>query len=159
VWAALADPTTWPQWWPAAREVRTVRHGDADGVGQVVSLQWADRRLGPCVVEVEALQVPQWQRLRAHLGGAFEAQGLWLLSADAGHTRLTWVWRVHAPTAWPRLLAPFMRLLAWPLLWHRHRRVMREFEAGLRAHLAHAGDAATQGGDTRPAGSSPGRPA
>lgn len=134
VWAALADPTHWPRWWPAVCEVRTLRQGNASGLGGVHHIGWGRHLPGRAVLEVEAMDAPQWQRMRAALPGPFDAQGLWLLRADGGHTDVTGVWRLHLDRPWQRGLL----LVLAPLLRHAHKRVMRHGEAGLRQHLAQA---------------------
>lgn len=131
VWAALTDPASWPRWWPYVREVRTLREGDAAGVGSVRRIDWATRLPYRIVIEVEAVESVRLQSLRARSRGQLDGEGLWLLRAEGGCTEVTYVWRVRLTRRWMRWLAP---LLAPAFRWN-HEAVMRAGEAGLRRHL------------------------
>ncbi len=131
VWAALADPSGWPLWWPYVRQVRTLREGDPDGVGAVRRIDWRTRLPYSVCIDVEGVEVLPPQHLRARARGQLEGEGLWLLRPSSGGTDVTYVWRVKLTRRWMRWLAP---LLA-PLLCWNHDGVMRAGEAGLRRHL------------------------
>lgn len=132
VWAALADPASWPRWWPHVRAVQTLREGDADGIGSLRRLHWATRLPYRIVIEVEAVEALRPQRLRGIARGQLDGEGLWLLRAVDGHTEVSYRWRVQVRQRWMRWLAP---LLAPVFRWN-HDGVMRAGEAGLRRHLA-----------------------
>ena len=134
VWAALADPVSWPRWWPCVRRVQTLHDGGADGVGSVRRIEWSTRLPYRIVIEVEAVESVRHQRLRGRSRGQLDGEGLWLLRAEAGCTDVTYVWRVRPTRRWMRWLAP---LLAPVFRWN-HDGVMRAGEAGLRRYLAHA---------------------
>lgn len=136
VWGALTDPLSWPQWWPGVRRVKALREGDAAGIGTVRRIEWASRLPYELVIEVEAVEALRHQRLRGRSRGALEGEGLWLLRAEAGHTDVTYVWRVQPTRRWMRWLAP---LLA-PLFRWSHESVMRAGEAGLRRYLGARAD-------------------
>lgn len=138
VWAALADPASWPRWWPYVREVRTLREGRADGVGSVRRIDWATRLPYRLVIEVEAVESVRLQRLRARSRGQLDGEGLWLLRAEDGCTDVTYVWRVRLVKRWMRWLAP---LLAPVFRWN-HAAVMSAGERGLRRHLSRPAPAA-----------------
>lgn len=131
VWAALADPAGWPQWWPFVREVQTLQPGAADGVGARRRIRWGTLLPYEIVIEVEALEAQRPQRLRGRSRGQLHGEGLWLLRPGPGCTDVTYVWRVTPAHAWMRWLAP---LLAPVFRWN-HRGVMRAGEAGLRRWL------------------------
>lgn len=145
VWAALADPAGWPRWWPCVRRVTLLRAGRADGVGAVRRIDWSTRLPYGIRIEVEGVEVRPMERLRARARGALEGEGLWLLRPGAGHTDVTYVWRVQLRQRWMRLLAP---LLAPVFRWN-HDAVMRAGEAGLRRHLGCAEPAPSQRRTTR----------
>ena len=132
VWAALADPPSWPRWWPCVREVRMLHEGRADGVGTVRRIDWSTRLPYRLVLELEGVEAVRHQRLRGRSRGRFGGEGLWLLRAEPGFTDVTCVWRVTLKRRWMRWLAP---LLAPVLRWN-HDGVMRAGEAGLRRHLS-----------------------
>lgn len=134
VWAALADPTSWPHWWPQVQQVRLLHEGGADGVGSVHRIDWATRLPYRIVIEVEACELVRHQRLRGRSSGQLNGEGLWLLRAEEGFTDVTYVWRVRLTRPWMRWLAP---LLAPAFRWN-HDAVMRAGESGLRRHLGHA---------------------
>lgn len=138
VWAALADPAGWPAWWPYVERVRTLREGDANGVGSVRRIDWSTRLPYRIVIDVEAVESVRHQRLRGRSRGQLDGEGLWLLRAGEGFTDVTYVWRVELARPWMRWLAPVLA----PLFRWNHDGVMRAGEAGLERHLTgdHAGN-------------------
>jgi carbon monoxide dehydrogenase subunit G len=142
VWAALSDPEGWPRWWSCVRTVRTLRAGDASGVGSIRRIEWSTRLPYELVIEVEAVEALRHERLRGRSRGALRGEGIWLLRAAGQRTDVTYVWRVELAKPWMRLLAP---LLAPVFRWS-HEAVMRAGEAGLTRHLAgHAAASAARG--------------
>lgn len=131
VWAALADPPSWPRWWPYVRAVHTVRPGNAEGVGSIRRILWSTRLPYSILIEVEAVEALPNQRLRGRSSGQLQGEGIWLLSSEGSHTDITYVWRVTPTKRWMRWLAP---LLAPVFRWN-HDGVMRAGEAGLRRYL------------------------
>lgn len=131
VWAALSDPESWPRWWPYVQAVRTLRAGDARGVGSIRRIHWATRLPYRIVIEVEAIEALRHERLRGRSRGQLEGEGLWLLRAEGGRTDVTYVWRVELAKPWMRWLAP---LLAPVFRWN-HDAVMRAGGAGLARYL------------------------
>jgi Polyketide cyclase / dehydrase and lipid transport len=134
VWAALAEPASWPRWWPYVREVRTLREGETGGVGAVRRIDWLTRLPYRIVIEVECVEAVRHQRLRGRSSGQLDGEGLWLLRAEPGYTDVTYVWRVTLKRRWMRWLSP---LLAPVFRWN-HDGVMRAGEAGLRRLLEDA---------------------
>jgi hypothetical protein len=131
VWAALAEPETWPAWWPSVRAVRTLRRADGDGVGGVRRIEWRTRLAAILVIELEALEAVPLERLRSRVRGGLAGEDIWLLRRDGPRTELTYVWRVAIAR---RALRPFTPLLA-PLLRWNHAGIMRAGERGLGEHL------------------------
>lgn len=132
VWDALADPEGWPRWWPFVRSVRTLRQGDASGVGSVRRILWATRLPYEITIDVEAIESLPRERLRGRSHGQLVGEGIWLLRADGDQTDVTYVWRVELARRWMRWLAPLMA----PVYRWNHDSVMRAGEAGLTRHLA-----------------------
>ena len=132
VWSALTDAESWPRWWPCVRAVRTLRPGDANGIGSLRRIQWATRLPYEIVIEVEAVEALRHERLRGHAQGQLRGEGVWLLRGEGDCTAVTCVWRVELAKRWMRWLAP---LLAPVFRWN-HDGVMRAGEAGLQRHLA-----------------------
>ena len=131
VWAALADPESWPVWWPYVRSVRTLRQGDADGLGSVRRIEWATRLPYKIVIEVEAVESLRLERLRGRSGGQLRGQGIWLLRPEHGCTAVTYLWRVELGKRWMRWLAPMLA----PLFRWNHDAVMRAGGIGLARYL------------------------
>ena len=138
VWAALADPASWPQWWPHVQSVRTLREGGPDGVGAVRRIDWSTGLPYRLVIEIEGIEAVWHERLRGRSRGQLDGEGLWLLRAGPGFTDVTFVWRVTPRRRWMRWLAP---LLAPVFRWN-HRSVMRLGEIGLQRHLGSRADRA-----------------
>ena len=132
VWAALTDPESWPQWWPYVRRVHTLREGGADGLGSVRRIEWATRLPYDIVIEVEAVESLQLQRLRALSRGQLQGEGIWLLRSEGRFTDVTYVWRVELGKRWMRWLAPVLA----PVFRWNHDGVMRAGGVGLARHLA-----------------------
>ena len=140
VWAALADPLHWPEWWPALGRV------PADGAaaprqgGGLQRLAWAAGGPFKGVITLQTLEALAPERLRLRSGGApagagpaaLQGECIWLLRAEAGLTQVTHVWRLDPGSGAARwcqgALAPLLRAL--------HGRVMRAGAAGLAQHLA-----------------------
>ena len=134
VWATLVDPESWPQWWPNVRSVRTIRQGNADGLGSVRRIKWATRLPYDIVIEVEAIESLRLERLRARSRGELRGEGIWLLRSDGRFTDVTYVWRVELAKRWMRWLAPVLA----PVFRWNHDGVMRAGGIGLACHLRRA---------------------
>lgn len=131
VWATLADPESWPQWWPYVRSVRTLHQGNADGLGSVRRIRWATRLPYDIVIEVEAVESLRLERLRARSRGQLRGEGIWLLRSEGCFTDVTYVWRVELGKRWMRWLAPVLA----PVFRWNHDGVMRAGGIGLACHL------------------------
>lgn len=134
VWAALADPGSWPQWWPCVRSVQTIGEGNAEGLGSVRRFVWATRLPYDIVIEVEAVESRRLERLRGRSVGQLRGEGIWLLRSEGPCTAVTYVWRVELVTRWMRWLAPVLA----PVFRWNHDGVMRAGGIGLASHLEHA---------------------
>jgi hypothetical protein len=127
VWAALAEPETWPGWWPGVHSVRTLRRPGRDGIGGVRRIEWDTRLAGRLVVELESMEAVPLERLRNRTRGPLSGEDIWLVRHDGLCTDLTYVWRVEFAPRWMRVVHPLMA----PLLRRGHAAVMRAGEAGL----------------------------
>ena len=131
VWAALAEPETWPLWWPYVRAVHTLRQGRTGGVGSLRRIVWATRLPYQVVIEVEAIESLRHERLRGRSRGQLQGEGIWLLRPERGFTDVTYVWRVELGSRWMRWLAPVLA----PVFRWNHNGVMRAGGIGLARHL------------------------
>ena len=135
VWSALTDPESWPRWWPYVRSVQTLREGAADGLGAVRRIEWSTRLPYTMLIEIEAIEVVRFERLRGRSRGHLQGEGLWLLRPDGACTNLTYLWRVKLGKPWMRLLAPILA----PVVRWNHNGLMRAGSAGLTRYLAEGG--------------------
>ena len=133
VWVALTEVETWPQWWPYVRQVRTLRRGDASGLGALRRIDWASRLPYGFTLDVECTEVRRLQLLRGRARGDLEGEGVWTLAAlDANSTAVRYTWRLALNRPWMKLVAPMMA----PLFRWNHEGVMRGGESGLARHLS-----------------------
>ena len=120
VWAALADPDSWPRWWPGVRSVRVLRAARADGQGSVRLFRWATRLPYELKIEVESIESVRNERIRGRSRGQLCGEGIWLLQArngaDGSSTDVTYVWRLSLGTRWMRWTAPLLAPLLFPNL-------------------------------------------
>lgn len=144
VWAALANPETWPRWWPRLQAVQLVRAGGADGIGSVRHFRWAIALCDPLCnsvsMEVEWLESLRHERIRCRCSGPLGGECIWLLRAEAAGTAdvftdVTCVWRVQLAKRWLRWAAPL--LVPW-FRWH-HKRLMQAGATGLAHYLTPGG--------------------
>ena len=132
VWDALVDVETWPQWWPHVRDVRTLHHGAANGLGSVRRLRWSSRLPYGFSLEVTTTLVRAPFRLEGRATGDMAGTGVWTLVRDGAGTCVRYVWTLDLHTRWMRLAAPFMA----PVFRWNHEGVMRSGGQGLARHLA-----------------------
>ena len=141
VWAALADPSGWPDWWPAMRPAQVPQAGDPGPAAHRLRLAWSAGGPFRGEIALATLEALPPERLRQRSGGlpgarraGLPGECIWLLRSDAGLTQVTHVWRLDPCAGTLRWLRP-----AWaPLLRALHDRVMRAGARGLSRHLGAA---------------------
>jgi hypothetical protein len=128
VYAALADVTGYPAWWPQVHEARQL--DDASGELRCRSLLPYD------LVFVAHREIEDAQRriLRAKLSGDLTGTSQWTITGVDGATSAVFDEDVVVAKALVRLVGP----LARPALRFNHDRMMRAGERGLRQHLGSA---------------------
>ena len=131
VWAEIAAPDGWPDWWRAVRRVEMVKAGDAEGIGAVRRFTWGTALPYTITFEMTATRIEPEHLLEGEAHGELDGTGRWTLSADNGVTRARYDWRVEVTKPWQRALAPVLRpVFAW-----NHGIVMGWGEAGLSHRL------------------------
>ena len=138
VWAALADPSGWPQWWPALRLAKAPQPGNAGPATQGLRLAWSAGGPFQGEIELATREALPPERLRLRSGAVpgarrarLQGECIWLLRSDAGLTQVTHVWRLDPGAGTTRWLQP-----AWaPLLRGLHGQVMQAGASGLARQL------------------------
>lgn len=138
VWRVLADPTSWPTWWPGLR-AQVVREGGDGGLGTRGALTFAAPgyrlRIGLEVVAVAVPAGPEWRGgVVLRCVGDLRGRAVATVSPSAGQTLVRIDWRVAvARPGLRRALAPLPCVAR-----ASHAVVMRAGERGLERALAHA---------------------
>ena len=141
VWAALADPKGWPQWWPALGSAQALPAGETGLAAQRLRLAWSAGAPFKAEIVLTTLKALPPVRLRQRSSAVpgtkqalLQGECIWLLRSDAGLTQVTHVWRLDPCPGMLGWLQP-----AWaPLLKALHGRVMRAGALGLARHLGAA---------------------
>lgn len=141
VWAALADPKGWPQWWPALGSAQALPAGETGLAAQRLRLAWSAGAPFKAEIVLTTLKALPPVRLRQRSSAVpgtkqalLQGECIWLLRSDAGLTQVTHVWRLDPCPGMLGWLQP-----AWaPLLKALHGRVMRAGALGLARHLGEA---------------------
>lgn len=131
VWAALAEPSGWPGWWPGLLGVDTLEPGDALGVGALRRFTWRGLlpyRLG-FFMRTTALEPGKLAEGTAY--GDLSGTGRWGFSRENGLTVVRYTWLVRLDPLWLRLLDA----LGGPFLSWNHDMVMAWGGRGLARHL------------------------
>jgi uncharacterized protein YndB with AHSA1/START domain len=132
VWRALMAVEDWPAWWSYVHRVRTLKPGDAAGLGAIRRIDWSSRLPYGFTLDVEAVEVERLRRLRGAARGDMQGSGLWELSQDEdGRTCVRYTWELVLHTRWMRLAAPLMA----PIFRWNHEGVMRGGQRGLARYL------------------------
>lgn len=128
----LRDPLDLVRWWPAVYlSVEEVEGADLRGLGQRVRLRtkgWLPYTLQWEFVVTES-RYPE--RFGFDATGDFRGRGVWTLTQDGSHVRITFDWTIRAEKPLLQALAPVMR----PVLEGNHRWAMAQGEESLRLEL------------------------
>ena len=132
----LSEPEQFPRWWgDVYLAVKTVRGGDANGIGQTVSVYskgWLPYRLNWQGTLVESHMPRSWT---VEATGDLVGRGIWTLTQRGETAEIAYDWSVRSDRLLFRLLAPFFR---W-LMISNHRWAMAKGESGLQAELTRRG--------------------
>lgn len=125
IWAVLADPARYPNWYPTSVRIQA-RHVSASLTGTEFEIQPRGGRSFRC--RVEATEAPHAMRMR-YPGDFIVGTGEWRLAAVSGGTRVTYALDVVA-TGW--LAALLGKILA---LGKIHSKAMQEVLAALEQEV------------------------
>ena len=126
VFALLADPDGYPQWWPQVR--RVARTGEFTGHAWVRSVLPVTLKLDLTRDVVD----PVGGRLRVRIDGDLIGWAAWTIGSDGSATRAHFTQEVVLAHRWLGHVAG----LAGPVLRANHNAMMRAGERGLGRHLA-----------------------
>ncbi len=129
----LADSTDLPRWWPAVYlDVVRIKAGDANGVGEEVSLYtkgWLPYTLR---WDFRVAEVERGRRILIKAQGDFIGQGEWTFAQDGDWVDITYDWRIEAEK-------PLLRQLTWllrPIFSANHHWAMARGLESLELELA-----------------------
>ncbi len=129
----LIDVPDLTRWWPSVYlDAQVLASGDADGVGQEVSLYtkgWLPYTLR-WIFRVKAIDPGRSVTLEAQ--GDFVGRGIWTAVERDGGTHLRYDWRVSAEKPLLRRLSFLLK----PIFSANHEWAMRQGEISLRLELA-----------------------
>jgi len=131
VWRVLADPRTWPQWWPFVEAVEAVRPGAGDGRRSVWRYTWRTMLPYRLCFELCVTRIEPPALLEAEVSGDLAGRGLCQLQRQGRRTTVRYEWEVQTCKPWMNWLAP----LARPVFLWNHRMVMARGESCLSAWL------------------------
>ncbi|MEZ4554378.1 MAG: SRPBCC family protein [Dehalococcoidia bacterium] len=135
VWALVADPRTYTDWWP---EFKTVsRQNDIEGVGARVAADVKSFLPYHLRFRLESVRYDRPHVAEVRSAGDLEGMMRWLLVPYANGTYLVFEETVRTPARLMTLLAPVGR----PFFKWNHARMMRHGHDGLRRALARAASA------------------
>ena len=129
----LVDVRDLTRWWPSVYlDVEVLEPGDADGLGQVVSLYtkgWLPYTLR-WVLRVTAIEPGRGMTVEAQ--GDFVGRGIWTLTQEGGETLMRYDWRISAEKPLLRRLSFLLK----PIFAANHLWAMRQGERSLKLELA-----------------------
>jgi uncharacterized protein YndB with AHSA1/START domain len=115
VWAELANPDAWPQWWRAVRKVELLEGGDpATGLGARRRFTWGTALPYTLSFDMTATRVEPMSVLEGRASGELDGVGRWTLTSEGNGTYIRYDWMVEITKPWQVMLAPVLRpVFAW----------------------------------------------
>jgi len=125
IWQAIADFSSFPQWWPSSVKI-VVRRAAPELIGSQVEIKPYGGRAFLCEVE----STREGAEMRLQYSGVYRGTGVWTITAGEGNCRVTY--RVDL-----EIVDPLMKVLSYIMSIPRlHSSLMREVFAGLAGYLA-----------------------
>jgi len=129
----LADATDLPRWWPSVYlEVQRLKPGDANGIGEEISLYtkgWLPYTLR---WDFRVAEVERGQRILIEARGDFVGHGEWTFAQDDAWVDVVYEWSIQAEKPLLKLLTPLLR----PIFSANHRWAMAKGLESLELELA-----------------------
>ena len=127
----IADPLTYPQWWPVYDRVEILPGPPPPEVGSRVRLTVRSALGYRLVLEGETVEFRPPTYIRTIARGQLEGSGIWEFRADGDTTRITWTWIVETHH-------PLLNRLEWllkPVFAWSHTDASGKGHAGLKRLL------------------------
>lgn len=135
VWELVADPRTYPQWWPQFLGVTPLN--EIEGVGARVAVQVKSALPYHMRFQLESSRYERPALAEVRASGDLNGVMRWTLERSATGTRINFSEEVSTGRRLLDLLAPIARpFFAW-----NHRVMMRRGQEGLRTELARRAEA------------------
>jgi len=132
VWAELARPEAWPQWWKGMNDVRLLEEGDSSGMGAYRRITWKGILPSRFIFNLRTVKVQPRALIESVADGQLTGVGRWQLSrAGAGSTQVQHDWIVNVPVPGVPILGALVGLL---FKWN-HRALMAAGRKGLEGRV------------------------
>lgn len=127
IWRELNTPTRWPEWWPAVKEVRMLREGNAAGIGTIHRMRWTTALPYDLVFDMESTRIEPMSVIEGRARGEVEGVGRWTLRPEGTNCSVRYDWIVKVTKPWMIRLAFILR----PVFRWNHNVVMERGRRGL----------------------------
>jgi uncharacterized protein YndB with AHSA1/START domain len=128
VFAAVADASTYPEWWkPVYRSV--VTRGEV-GVGQTSDHYFKGKLPYTLRLRAEMTEYEPPRRFAVKTDGDLSGTGVWTFEEHGGKTNVRWDWTVFADKPLLRVLTPVLR----PLFRSNHNWAVARAREGLEPY-------------------------
>jgi uncharacterized protein YndB with AHSA1/START domain len=131
VWAELARPEAWPQWWKGMTAVRLLEQGDSSGMGAYRSVTWHGVLPSRFMFNLRTVKVQPRALIESVADGQLTGVGRWQLTRAGAGTRVQHDWIVNVPL--PAI--PIVGAVAGLLFKWNHRALMEAGRRGLESRV------------------------
>jgi uncharacterized protein YndB with AHSA1/START domain len=131
VWAELARPEAWPQWWKGMSDVRLLEQGDSSGMGAYRRITWKGLLPPGFTFNMRTVKVQPRTLIESVADGQLTGVGRWQLTRSGAGTQVQHDWIVNVPLPRFPILGPIAGLL---FKWN-HRVLMAAGRKGLESRV------------------------
>jgi uncharacterized protein YndB with AHSA1/START domain len=132
VWAELARPEAWPQWWKGMTDVRLLEEGDSSGMGAYRRITWKGILPSRFIFNMRTVKVQPRALIESVADGQLTGVGRWQLSrSGAASTQVQHDWIVNVPVP----AFPILGVIAGLLFKWNHRALMAAGRKGLEGRV------------------------
>jgi hypothetical protein len=131
IWNTIMDVESFPDWWPAVKQLEILDQGDENGVNSLTKQTWQGVLPYRLSFVSKTTEINYLQSIVLVASGDLEGKGCWTFSQEAKIAIVRYDWQVKTTGLALGLLASiFKRLLAW-----NHDEIMRWGALGLADRL------------------------